>query len=225
VSPRSTLPMLLVSVLFAAGASHAVSAQAAAHSAYSSSSLYNLGNAYARAGMPGMAVLNYERATLLDPVDPDIRANLQHVRETAGLPAEPRSVVDRLATLASPHTLSWVGLGGLLVAGLSLLVSRVTERHRIALGTTAFLAILLCGVTVCSAIATWPLLHGAVVLTAAAPVRVSPVPMGEPLFTVREAEIVTTSAHHDSYVLIQTHSGRRGWMSSENLAMIAPVSE
>jgi len=32
--------------------------------------LYNLANAYARAGKPGLAVLNYERAKLLEPNDP-----------------------------------------------------------------------------------------------------------------------------------------------------------
>ena len=33
-------------------------------------------NSYARAGKPGLAVLNYERAALLAPDDPDINANL-----------------------------------------------------------------------------------------------------------------------------------------------------
>jgi len=34
---------------------------------YSAAGLYNLANSYARAGQPGMAVLNYERARLLAP--------------------------------------------------------------------------------------------------------------------------------------------------------------
>src|SRR3982074_279247 len=41
---------------------------------YSAPALYNLANAYARAGKPGLAVLNYERAKLLDPSDPDVAA-------------------------------------------------------------------------------------------------------------------------------------------------------
>ena len=44
---------------------------------------YNLGNAYFRAGDPGRAVLNYERALALDPAQPEARANLQLVREQA----------------------------------------------------------------------------------------------------------------------------------------------
>jgi tetratricopeptide (TPR) repeat protein len=40
---------------------------------------YNLGNAYFKAGKPGLAVLNYERALNLNPRDRDILANLSYV--------------------------------------------------------------------------------------------------------------------------------------------------
>ena len=50
---------------------------------YSADGLYNLANSYARAGKPGLAVLNYERAALLAPYDPDIAANLEYVRTSA----------------------------------------------------------------------------------------------------------------------------------------------
>ena len=49
---------------------------APAQAGYSAATLYNYANAFARAGKPGFAVLNYERARLLDPSDPDIDANL-----------------------------------------------------------------------------------------------------------------------------------------------------
>lgn len=40
---------------------------------------YNLGNAYARLGQIGPAVLNYERARQLDPQNADIAANLKRI--------------------------------------------------------------------------------------------------------------------------------------------------
>src|ERR1700677_2919513 len=52
-----------------------------ARAGYSSTALYNLANAYARDGKPGMAVVNYERARLLAPDDPVIEANLVLVRD------------------------------------------------------------------------------------------------------------------------------------------------
>lgn len=45
-----------------------------------SSLFYNLGNSWFRAGEIGQAILAYERALRLAPRDPDIRANLAHVR-------------------------------------------------------------------------------------------------------------------------------------------------
>ena len=57
---------------------------------YSADGLYNLANSYARAGKPGLAVLNYERAALLAPNDADINANLEYVRAGAGVRPEPR---------------------------------------------------------------------------------------------------------------------------------------
>jgi len=41
---------------------------------------YNLGNAYFRAGQLGRAILEYERAQLLMPRDPDLNFNLSHAR-------------------------------------------------------------------------------------------------------------------------------------------------
>jgi tetratricopeptide (TPR) repeat protein len=41
---------------------------------------YNLGNAEFRLGRLGQAILHYERAKRLDPVEPDIRTNLEFAR-------------------------------------------------------------------------------------------------------------------------------------------------
>lgn len=82
--------LLIVALSVFGYASRAAPAQPAqAPAGYSAATLYNLANAYARAGKPGFAVLNYERAKLLDPNDPDIEANLNHVREASGLPRNP----------------------------------------------------------------------------------------------------------------------------------------
>jgi hypothetical protein len=62
-------------------------------------------------------VLNYERAKLLDPNDPDIEANLNHVREAAGLPPESRSQFERISGIAGPQMLACLGVLGLLIAG------------------------------------------------------------------------------------------------------------
>jgi hypothetical protein len=85
-------PAILGPLIFALALAGAPAVGAApAQPGYSAPALYNLANAYARQGKPGLAVLNYKRAKLLDPNDPDIDANLRQVRQSAGLPPESRS--------------------------------------------------------------------------------------------------------------------------------------
>src|ERR1700682_4007582 len=118
-APPGSVLLIALALLGAAG--HAAQAPAG----YSAPALYNLANAYARAGKPGLAVLNYERARLLEPNDSDIDANLRRVREMAGLPAEARNGFERISGLAGPRTLAWVGVLGLLTAGAAALARRV----------------------------------------------------------------------------------------------------
>ncbi len=189
---------------------------------YSAAALYNLGNAYARAGKPGPAVLNYERARLLDPNDPDLEANLRQVREAAGLAHQSRGRFDRFATFAAPGILAWVGLLGLLIAGASLLARQFYPGHRRKLAASAVAGIMLMAATLCNAIALWPTLHEAVVIAHSAPVQVAPVLDEEPSFVLPEAETVEVNALHDGFALVRTRTGRAGWVPEANLALVVP---
>jgi tetratricopeptide (TPR) repeat protein len=189
---------------------------------YSAAALYNLANAYARGGKPGLAVLNYERARLLAPNDPDIEANLRHVREISGLPQDSRNQFERRVRAADPQVLSWIGILGVFIAGLALLARRRFPAHRRKLGAAALLGICFIAATVCNAVVLWPTLNAAVVTARTAPVRVSPVTIEEPQFTLTEAQIVTLRAEHDGFVLVQTKEGRTGWVPSLALARIVP---
>jgi hypothetical protein len=193
-----------------------------ASAGYSAAALYNLANAYARAGKPGLAVLNYERAKLLDPSDPDIDANLRRVRDSSGLRTPPAGQLDRLTQLTSPARISWIGVLGLLLAGLSLLAREAARAHRGKLLAAALIGFCLIAVTAGSAVAVWPTLHEAVVVGHSVPVRVSPTLIEEPIFTLPEAEIVDINGEHDGFMLIKTAAGRSGWAPTANLAPIVP---
>jgi hypothetical protein len=189
---------------------------------YSAAGLYNLANSYARAGKPGMAILNYERAGLLAPGDPDIQANLRFVRASAHLPAETPDILDRVAKIASPFWMSWLGVLGLVIVGASVIIAQLSSRHRLACAAVTLLGATMIGMTFCSALALGSRLHEGVVIAAATPVRVSPVPMGDPLFSLPEGEKVKITAEHEGFDLIQTRAGRAGWISNSNLAPILP---
>jgi hypothetical protein len=191
-----------------------------ARAGYSAPALYNLANAYARTGKPGLAVLNYERARLLDPTDPDIDANLRHVRETSGLPPEAQDAFDRATRVASPRIIAYLGLLGILIAGVGAVARRAYPKHRRKLLLAMLVGICCVGVTIADGIALWPIMHEAVVIVQSAPVRISPVSNEEPIFVLPEATLVTMGAEHEDFVLVQTKTGRRGWVARTNLAPI-----
>jgi tetratricopeptide (TPR) repeat protein len=189
---------------------------------YSAAGLYNLGNSYARAGKPGMAILNYERASLLAPGDADIQANLRYVRAAAHLPADTPDSLDRLAQIAAPFWISWLGVLGLTILAVSMTAAQLSPRHKLLRRIAALLGASMVILTCCNALALWPRLHEGIVIVAAAQVRVSPVPMGDALFTLAEGEKVKITAEHDGFALVETRPGRIGWITHSNLAPLVP---
>ncbi|GAC1664079.1 MAG: hypothetical protein NVS9B2_01170 [Steroidobacteraceae bacterium] len=167
-------------------------------------------------------MLTSERAKLLEPNDPDIDANLRQVREAAGFPPESRNGIGRMAQIGQPRIIAWVAAAGLILAAAGALLRIRYPSGRRILGAASLAGVSLVGLGLCNAIALWPTLHESVVVATTAPARVSPVPMGEPLFMLREAEIVKTTAQHDGFVLVRTTAGRQGWVSSANLAPVVP---
>jgi tetratricopeptide (TPR) repeat protein len=197
-------------------------AQPAADTAYSAAGLYNLANSYARAGKPGMAVLNYERAALLAPNDADIQANLNQVRASVHLPPQAGSRFGQIVRLASPDVVAWIGVLGIVIIGASLSWATVSRRFRALRFTALVLGIAALAFTAGNALLQWPKLREAVVIVKETPVRVSPVPMGDPLLQLTEAETVTITAQHEDFVLVHTRNGRDGWAARADLADVVP---
>jgi len=184
---------------------------------YSADTLYNQGNAYARAGKPGLAVLSYKRAALLAPNDPDINSNLEYVSATARVPTEAQ-----FAYLVNPTAAAWLGVIGIILLGGSLLAGKATRHYRGLRVTAKLLGIGCIALTLSNAAVLWPRMHEAVILTNQTPARVSPVPMGDTAFVLREAETVTMAAEHEDYVLIRTRNGRTGWVARASLGTVVP---
>jgi hypothetical protein len=188
---------------------------------YDASQLYNLGNDYARAGQPGLAVLSYERARLLAPRDADIESNLHRVREAARVPTEPPSELQYFK-LPHPLMVASVLLAGLLFAGLSGIAWRRKLAPARLLMATALIGAALVAVAASNAALVWPKLESAVVISAQTPVRAAPAPLGDSLFVLAEADTVTISAEHEDFVLISTLQGKTGWIPQAAVARIVP---
>jgi len=136
--------------------------------------------------------------------------------------AEPRRWIDRVVTIARPAVVAWLGVAGVLMLGAGLLAGLLAPHRRRTRRAALLVGAALVGFTLSNGLVLWPKLHEAVILTAAAPARASPVPMGDPLFTLPEAETVRITAEHDDFLLVRTRAGRTGWVSRANLAPVVP---
>jgi hypothetical protein len=189
---------------------------------YSAAGLYNLGNAYARAGKPGLAVLSYERAALLAPDDPDINANLAYVRTSAHVPTKSRNRLMRLAQATSPTLAAWLGVLGLALLGTGLVVRKRAPRFRWIPAGVVAVGVALMALSASNAMLLWPRMHEAIVLVDQTPARVAPAPMGDTTFVLREADSVTMTAEHEDFILIRTDRGLSGWVARANLGAVVP---
>jgi type IV secretory pathway VirB2 component (pilin) len=218
----SKIAMLIVGLALGGGGLVLAQQSQSPQPEYSADGLYNLGNSYARAGKPGLAVLNYKRAALLAPGDADINANLDFVRASAHVPAEPRGRFARIAQTVNPNVAAWTGVAGVALVGMALLAGRLSRRFRWGRTGGLLLGLTLVALCVSNAMLLRPRLHEAVVLVGQAPARVSPVPMGDTAFVLPEAETVTVTALHEDFVLIRTRGGLSGWVARANLGLVVP---
>jgi hypothetical protein len=216
-----SLYIALLGVGATTSALRAAAEQPPVPSAYSAAALYDLGNFYARNGRPAMAVLNYERARVLAPTDPDIEANLRHVRESIGVPAPSGSWLSRHDRWANPNVLYWIGVMGLTLAGGSLLMRRLDSKHRALFGAGATLGVACMALALGDAMATAPTLHESVVMFAT-PASASPITGAEPLFTAPLADVVRVRDEHGAFDLITDSHGREGWVAASDLQPVLP---
>ena len=217
-APRlGPLMILALGLCWAAGSAYAVAATTG--DPQSASALYDAGNGYARQGRAALAILYYERARLLAPTDPDILANLRHVRASAGLPPGTGTWWASHARVANPNIMFLVGVFALGLAGAGVLVIRFHSRLRRAGWIAAVSGAVLLGVALDDALATWPIMHEAVVLHGTA-VRASPVAGGDSLFTIPEGQVVNTMDNYHGFELISTDAGRTGWVQQADVAAV-----
>lgn len=93
--------------------------QKAARIAHSANLHGNLANLHFKTGSHGLAILHYRKALHLDPDNPELQANLAHVREKAGLAPAAPSIEDLYCPPSSLSVWAWIS-SVILWAGLFL---------------------------------------------------------------------------------------------------------
>lgn len=193
---------------------------------FSAPLFFNLGNAYFKDNKTGFAVLNYERALWMKPSDPDAKANLKFVRNTAGLYEASREWWQLVPGWASLNAWAWMAC----VAWFVFVAAVVTRWWKLeakwASGLKPVIAVAVVGIIMGagSAIIRLPDSDRAVVLMADAPLRVAPIEKSQAGSTLREGDVVHISQRHGSFFHVETEDGKAGWVTGAEVAPVIPNS-
>jgi len=198
---------------------------------YSASLCFDLANAEAQAGHPGLAMLNYERARYLAPSDPDIDHNLQLARKQAGL--DPNSYRWWQIVLRSIDWTVWMAIiaATLLLVFLAVIgtafATAISSTTKIPLRPlkTLFRAILFIGIPFfllmgyveLSTIGFNNRIEGVIVAPREATLRLSPFASADSVGTIPEGELVTVEDRHDDYLRIEGRDHHFGWIARKDI--------
>lgn len=192
---------------------------------------YNLGNAYFRNGETAKAILNYERALLLDPGDPDIRHNLRFARTR---------IEDKIDTSESFFLTTWVhGFKNMFnsntwatmaIAFFIVFLSCVATFlfvKKVWIKKTAFYAgIVIFALLVLSNVCAFNQKNNrihrdtGIVMAASASIMASPDANSHELFRLHEGTKVKLNKTDGNWIEIEIANGSVGWTSKENVEVI-----
>lgn len=194
---------------------------------------YNLGNSWFKQGRMGKAILNYNRALLLDPMDEDTQYNLAmaNARIVDKIDAVPefflKGWLRDLGLLLSSN--AWAVLGlvflGLTFAAVILwLLSNTLTLRKVGFygGLTTLILCLAC--TFYAHFQRTRLLYSpeAVVMNLVAPVKSSPGSGSKDIFVLHEGTKVRMLEQLDGWTEIVLSDGNKGWITSNAIEAIVP---
>jgi hypothetical protein len=183
--------------------------------------LYDLANAYAQEGNVGLSVLNYERAQVLAPRDPDIVANLDYVRAKAGLPAPVQPWYQRFARTFALTTWTLFAASGFWLACVAFLAGRKWRVRRL-FHAAAFAVLVGMSAVAAAVVLDRDLNHAVVLESKTAPVRVSPFDTAASEVALSEGEEVSIIGRHGDFVRVRDGQGRTGWVQSAAVQFVVP---
>jgi len=193
---------------------------------------YNLGNCYYKAGDIAKAILNYERALLLQPGNTDIRANLEIARG---------KTIDKVEPIPELFFITWIkaiinsiGLDSWGILGIILFILFIVSLYlyffskRIFIKKTSFIgAMLFLFLTILTNIFafyqknTLENRNAAIVMSPSVTVRSTPNETGTSLFILHEGSKTTIKDNSmKDWKEIRLEDGKVGWVKSTDIERI-----
>lgn len=193
---------------------------------------YNLGNAYYRTNNITRAVLNYERAYLLNPGDGDIRFNLELARSKTIdkiTPASEMFFITWYRSLVNVTSVNgWANIAVfsfilLILFALLYLFNNIITIRKIGFFAAAILLVVFILSNIFAYQQRQQLINrnGAIVVVQSATVKSSPDNNGTDIFVIHEGTKVTiTDGSMRKWKEIKIADGKEGWISARQIEII-----
>ena len=192
---------------------------------------YNLGNAYFRDNQIAKAILNYERALLLDPGDSDIRHNLRFAKtriEDKIDSADSFFINQWISSIQNLFTANrWAIIGIVLFLALIIAVGSYVISTQITVRKISFYSsiVLLALVIIANAFAFRQKIKivnrsTGIVMSASVSIYTSPDAHSQELFRLHEGSKVRIKREEGNWFEIVIANGSVGWLQKKNIEKI-----
>ena len=184
---------------------------------------FNLGNAQFRSGQIGRAILAYRRAELLNPRDPDLRANLGFARKQVEGPTSKLGMRDRFLSRLTVN--EWTGLaaGAVWIAFTLLTLMQFFPQVKRTLGYGLAGSVLLALVLGSLAVGSFQRLRSdrsAVVLDDKIAVRHGPFEESQAAFDVHSGAEMRVLDEKEDWLQISIGPRQAGWVQRKAVGML-----
>ena len=192
----------------------------ALHTAQSASLNYNLGNAHFKNGDIGLAVLHYERSLAIDPLNPEVRANLAFVRESAELQEPSYGPLTRFSMWLPLEYWCW----SLSIGFWAIVALMVLPRLYGGGGLITRLLLLVCffaaSICVLALIGFHKKSKEGVILAADTLLRVAPSAESPETGYLQSGEVASIEKIHQDFLFVELEEDRSGWIKESEIGRI-----
>lgn len=185
---------------------------------------FNLGNAYYKSGRVGEAVASYRLAQRITPRDPDLKANLRFVQETAGVRSgRPVSWWQAWCQQMSLREWAWITGGAIWVFAIIGVMRMLKPAWKPGLKPAFFIALFTVVLGVSAGATVWRAAYGeiaAVVKVKEAVVRYGPLEDSQSAFTLPDGAEVVLTDEKNGWWQVRDGQGRTGWVKGEAVVRV-----
>jgi hypothetical protein len=175
-----------------------------------------LANAYFMNNQAGMAVYHYNKAMLLDPRNPDIKANLKFAKDALQLSSPEQGILQRIATTLTINSWCWLFTISFWTCASLCLISKLSKLNRAMLWSIFSLSLIITILSLSGLIGYHLERNKGIVLISETALKRAPTQSSPTNSYLREGEMLTAIDRHSDFIKIETAEGKSGWVKDSD---------